>query len=202
MRYPKLRELREAIKALIRGPYTTEFPFKPHIPEDKFRGAPKFFEKECVGCTACVQVCPSGSLRFKDEVQNGKAVRKIVNRLDICIFCGQCQANCITERGIRLTQEFDLATLNRDKLVDTVEKGLVLCDSCGQAIAPLEHILWVAKKLGPLAYSNPSVFLAHLQASALAEPVRESAQAQTLPGRARRISIICPRCRREVVLKS
>lgn len=37
MRYPKLRELKEALKALIKGPYTSKFPFKPHVPFERFR---------------------------------------------------------------------------------------------------------------------------------------------------------------------
>ena len=59
MRYPKLRELREAIKALIKGPYTSRFPFKPHTPFERFRGRPYLHEEDCTGCTACVQVCPT-----------------------------------------------------------------------------------------------------------------------------------------------
>ncbi|MFH0763175.1 MAG: 4Fe-4S binding protein, partial [Candidatus Omnitrophota bacterium] len=66
MRYPKLRELKEAITALIKGPYTARFPYEEHKPFKRFRGKPYFYEEDCIGCSACVQVCPSGALEFED----------------------------------------------------------------------------------------------------------------------------------------
>lgn len=138
MRYPKLRELKEAVRALIRGPYTSRFPREPHTPFERFRGRPKYDEKQCIGCTACVQVCPARALEFKDSLENGKARRKLNIRWDICICCGQCQANCPTEKGIVLSQEFDYATVGkREELTQEIEKELVLCNCCGEIIAPL-----------------------------------------------------------------
>ena len=40
--------------------------------------------------------------------------RTLCLHLDNCIFCGQCEHSCITEKGIRLTKKYDLATLNRE----------------------------------------------------------------------------------------
>ncbi len=44
-------------------------------------------EKECVGCGACIAVCPMGCIKLND---NGKA------EIDetICISCGSCKATC------------------------------------------------------------------------------------------------------------
>jgi len=61
MKYPKIRELAEAIKALIKGPYTSGFPREPHVPHPNFRGQPKFDATQCVGCLACEEVCPGVS---------------------------------------------------------------------------------------------------------------------------------------------
>ncbi|MEW6556768.1 MAG: 4Fe-4S binding protein, partial [Elusimicrobiota bacterium] len=66
MRYPKLRELKEAIKALIKGPYTTKFPFEPHTPFPRFRGKPVPDEKNCIGCGACAEVCPTRAIEVID----------------------------------------------------------------------------------------------------------------------------------------
>ena len=38
MRYPKLRELREAIKSLFSRPYTIKYPAEPSVPPERFRG--------------------------------------------------------------------------------------------------------------------------------------------------------------------
>lgn len=218
MRYPKLRELKEAIRALIKGPYTSKFPYQPHQPYKTFRGKPKFYSEDCMGCIACVNVCPSDALSFQDKIENGKAKRILKHQLDLCVFCGQCQANCPTEKGIMLSQEFDLATTEkRAELFQEIEKELLLCESCGEIIAPRDQISWVAQKLGPLTFSNASLMLCYLRnfpAVAGSRPIlnagRENlALGEILPSkeeaeflRSDRIKVLCPRCRREAVLKS
>lgn len=197
MKYPKLRELKEAIKALIKGPYTSKFPFEPHVPFERFRGRPKFYEEDCVGCTACFQVCPARAISFEDV--NGKRVLTV--NWDLCIFCGQCQANCLSEKGIMLSQDFDLATFNRKELSQTIEKELVICECCGEIVAPKDQILWVARKLGPLAYSNATVMLFYLKNFNLSLQEKLSTQKEE-ESRSDRIAILCPRCRRRVVIKS
>ncbi len=199
MKYPKLRELREAVRALIKGPYTTGYPFREHIPAERFRGLPEFHEEDCVGCGACANVCPARAIDVKDE----GAVRKLTYRWDVCIFCGQCEANCITEKGIILSNKFDLAsTDSRESARQEITKELVLCDDCGEAIAPRDQLLWVARKLGPLLYSNTS--LLNVYFSAVPLTCGESLTSADLEdaGRAKRSEILCPACRRKAVFKS
>lgn len=203
MRYPKLRELKEAVKALIKGPYTTKFPFEPHEPTERFRGRPKFYEKDCTGCTACANVCPSGAITFEEKIVNGKTARVFTVRYDICIFCGNCQANCLTGKGIMLTREFDLATLGRRvDLTDRVEKELVVCENCKNIVGPKDQILWVARKIGPLAFSNTTVMLFYLQNNSLAKIDTAPAAGENFPSRADWLKLLCPRCRRGIVVKS
>ncbi len=203
MKYPKLRELKEAIRALIKGPYTSRFPREPHRPYERFRGRPYFHEEECIGCTACAQVCPSGSIEFKDEVINGKAKRSLVVHWDLCIFCGQCQANCPTTKGIVLSREFDFATTEaRDTLKQGIEKELLACDCCGDTIVPFDQYMWVAKKLGPLTFANASLILFYTRALNLASNEEFSRKEGPDLLRSDRVKILCPRCRREAVIKS
>jgi len=197
MRYPKLRELKEAIKALIKGPYTSKFPYQPHKPFERFRGRPEFYEKDCVGCGACFQVCPARAI----DMQDVRDKRILTVNWDLCIFCGQCQANCITEKGIMLSNDFDLATTGaRSELRQVIEKEFVLCNCCGEKIAPIDQILWVAKKLGPLCFSNASLMLFYLRNLDFA--LKEELLPKEEFMRADRIKVLCPRCRREAVLKS
>lgn len=202
MRYPKLRELKEAIKALIKGPYTSHFPHRPHIPYERFRGKPQFDRDNCIGCGACVNICPSKALSFEDKIKNNIAKRVFTHHLDMCIFCGQCQMNCPTEKGLILSQEFDLATTEgREELRQQIEKDLVLCEGCNEIIAPYDQILWVAKKLGPLIFSNTSLMLFYLSQLNLAFEEEISPKKEEFL-RSDRIKILCPKCRREVVIKS
>lgn len=199
MRYPKLRELKEAIKALIKGPYTSRFPYQPHKPCERFRGRPEFHENDCVGCGACFQVCPARAI----DMQDIKDKRILTVHWDMCIFCGQCQADCPTEKGIILSSEFDLATTGkREDLKQEIKKELVLCECCGEVIAPYDQILWVAKRLGPLSFSNASLMLFYLRNLTLALEEKPSPKDEREFLRSDRIKILCPRCRREAVIKS
>jgi hydrogenase-4 component H len=199
MRYPKLRELKEAVRALIKGPYTSKFPYQPHKPYERFRGRPEFHEDDCVGCGACFQVCPAKAIEMQDVGNK----RILTLNLDMCIFCGQCQANCLTEKGIILSKEFDLATTGkREDLKQEIKKELVLCEGCGEIIAPYDQILWVAKRLGPLSFSNASLMLFYLKNLSLALEKSPSSEKEAEFMRADRLKILCPRCRREAVIKS
>lgn len=203
MRYPKLRELREAVRSLFKRPYTNKFPYQPHKPFPRFRGRPKYDENNCIGCTACVQVCPAKALEFKDQVISGKAKRVLVVHWDICIACGQCQANCPTEKGIVLSQDFDLATTGRrEDLNQVIEKELILCDCCREIIAPRDQIHWVAQRLGPLTFANAALVLFYLSNMNLALKEKPIPKEDSEFSRADRIKLLCPKCRREAAVKS
>jgi hydrogenase-4 component H len=203
MKYPKIRELREAIKALIKGPYTSRFPKEGHKPFERFRGRPYFHEEDCIGCGACFQVCPTRAISMDDVFKDGRARRKLTLRWDVCIFCGQCQANCVTEKGIVLSQEFDLATTGkREELKQSIEKDFVFCDCCAEPVLPYDQYAWVSKKLGPLVFSNASLLLFYLKSAGLALKEKLSSAVKKPVNRASRIKILCPACRREAVIKS
>jgi len=199
VKYPKLRELKEVITALIKGPYTSKFPYEPHKPYERFRGRPYFHEESCIGCTACAQVCPSKAIDVEDTLEK----RVLTVHWDICIFCGQCQANCPTEKGIVLSSEFDFATTqNRKELKHAVEKKFVHCECCGEPVVPLDQYEWVTKRLGPLVFSNSSLLLYYLRLSGLALKEKLAPKGKTSFSRSDRIRILCPSCRRQAVIKS
>jgi len=200
MRYPKLRELVEAIKALIAGPYTSKFPFKPHVPEKRYRGQPVYNDKECVGCGACYEVCTTGCIKQSDYLDSKTPKRRLEIHYDSCIFCGQCQVACITKEGVKQTNKLDdLSVFDRNEAINSVEKELVLCEACGCLVGAKEHLIWVAKKLGPLAYSSPTSYLPALKELKLAYLKIVKPEGLT---RQDRINILCPKCRREITLNT
>ncbi|MEJ2567461.1 MAG: 4Fe-4S binding protein, partial [candidate division WOR-3 bacterium] len=69
---PKIRELGEAIKALVKGPFTTKFPFEPPDIIPEFRGFPEYQEDGCVRCGACAEVCPADVIEVEEYEKDGK----------------------------------------------------------------------------------------------------------------------------------
>lgn len=199
MRLPKLRELKEAVIAvsstLSGRRFTTRFPAEPCIVPERYRGKPEFDLDTCIGCGACVNVCPTEALTQIDDTDADPPVRKITHRYDTCIFCGNCSENCTTETGIKLSQQWDLAGLDRAAMAETHEYELQKCDKCGALIGTKKHLLWLYEKLGPLAYTNPSLLLAksgelHTKLQDIKQPQTERAVETSDFMR-----VLCPKCK-------
>ena len=194
MRYPKLRELKEAITALIKGPYTTKFPKVPHIPFPRFRGKPVPDEKGCIGCGACAQVCPPQSIKVTDVITENPPMRYLRWRHDYCIFCGQCDRLCTTQEGVKLSNEFDLADTKRDNMFNEIKKELVLCSECGEIIAPKDQLMYTYNKLIAMAYSNINLidFTQKEYLNNINAIVSDKSQ---LLRRQSSFELLCPKCR-------
>lgn len=195
MRKPKLRELGEAIRAIFTGPFTSKFPFKPSPAAPTFRGKIEFNEDKCILCGGCVEVCPANARAQEDDKIKG--IRREIHYQERCIYCGQCVAYCTTKEGIKHTQEYDLAKIKNEGYDNAIEKELILCERCGEVITTRAHLLWIAKRVGELAYANPNLFLVLSQEYG-EEAVLKSADAA--PYRSEHLKFLCPACRRSVYL--
>jgi len=198
LKLPKIRELIEAIKAIIKGPYTSKFPKEQHAPHPNFRGQPKFDDKKCVGCLACEEVCPVDAIAHEDEIEN--AMRTMIHYTDTCIFCGQCEEACIADHeGIKQSSEWELSFFDRKREAqETIDKELALCEICGLPVACKDHLKWISEKIGELTYSNPTLYLSRLKSLGIIDENIISALKDK--GRSDRVKILCARCRRETTL--
>jgi len=198
MRWPKLRELREAVTSVVRGPYTARFPAEPTPLPKAIRGRPTYHAEGCIGCGACAQVCPARAIEVRDERGNGGSpVRRLILHYDVCVYCGECARGCATQEGVTLSNEYELSGFSRAEMVQTVEKELWPCELCGKPIAARDHLLWIYRRLGALAYANVTVYLAGQQALGLREPVPRDDRTLDRTDIQR---ILCPTCRRAVTL--
>lgn len=202
MRLPKIRELKEAVTALVKGPYTSRFPKEPFVPHKNFRGQPKFHDQHCVGCLACEQVCPVEAIAHADLVEGESNPRRaMIHYTDTCIFCGECQAACMADhKGIQSSTDWELSFFDRAQAEERIEKALQLCEICSEPIACCDHLKWIAEQLGELAYSNPTLYLSRLKSLGIADDNIRSALRDY--GRSDRVKIICARCRRETTLST
>jgi len=200
MRKPKLRELKEAVRAVIFGPYTSKYPHEPHTPPDGFRGKPEYDEAECIGCGACAEVCPALAITVVDRPGDERPTRILEQRCDKCIFCGQCELLCTTKKGIRLTKTYDMSTLDRAECVERIEHELVICEVCGAIVGAAKHLRWVAEQLGAKAYANPTLIVSADGGMRLAS--RDAGRpGEPALARSDMMRVMCPACRRTTVLR-
>ena len=203
MRLPKLRELKEAVIAVFSPRFTTRFPYEPCEVPQKYRGKPEFDLDSCIGCGACVNVCPTEALTMIDDEQADPPARKITLRCDTCIFCGNCSENCTTTDGINLSNKWDLASLNKDDFIETFDYELQFCEKCGAKIGTKKHLVWLYEKLGPLAYTNPSLLVAKQQelTTKLPELEQQGQEAERPVDTSDFMRILCPKCKCQLTIQ-
>ena len=200
MKYPKIREIKEALVSLVTPAYTSKFPKEPHIPFENFRGKPVVNDEKCVGCETCANVCPPSAITFTDDVEKG--IRTITRDYGKCIFCGMCQEHCITKKGVILSDKiYDIAVFDRSKNVEYQNKELLICESCKAVITTKEHMQFMHRKLGTKAFSsllNLNILNEKLK---LAEDQDIKVEIKDDLKRKDMFNIVCPNCLRNVLIK-
>ena len=189
------RVLKQAIQAVFSPAYTTRFPAEPFEPQESFRGRPRFNADGCIGCGACAEVCPSKCIDVIDDLDASPPTRILVQHLDACILCGQCERYCPTQKGIRMSLEWDFAGFAPEDFEERVEKELVMCEVCGELLAPADQLYWLAERLGAMSFANPTLAMFAGQRQGYVEQGVSSTSDTTL--RADRMAIQCPKCKRK-----
>jgi hydrogenase-4 component H len=70
-----------------------------------------------------------------------------------------------------------------------------MCEKCGAVVGTKKHLVWLYERLGPLAYTNPSLLIAKsCELSATEEPVEKPAADKDVQT-SDFMQILCPRCK-------
>ncbi len=128
-------------KTIQTGLVTTNYPAAAAQVPGSFRGAPVFDFEQWRDARPAAEVCPTEAISVRD----GLDTRTVIVDYGRCVFCGLCAGE-----GVRMTQEFELATRDRGSLVliaeyelnpngaqcglNTVHRGEAAVDRVGQTV--------------------------------------------------------------------
>lgn len=101
-------------KSLRTGIVTQKYPRVPARCPERFRGRPDLDVEKCDGCGDCVTACPTRVIRV--EPATGTLPGRVTLDLAGCIFCAECVTAC-PSGAFRMTQEFELASFDRETLL-------------------------------------------------------------------------------------
>src|SRR5438874_3800436 len=101
--------LQVSLARLKQGHRTIPYPAKEPTLPDRLRGLPVVDSSKCPSdCQACAEACPTNAITI-----DGGGLKLDLGR---CLFCTDCIEAC-PEGAIRYTQEYRLATRQRDELI-------------------------------------------------------------------------------------
>lgn len=104
--------IKQVIESFFKKPATLMYPYVKEAAPKSFRGKMKFHPERCIGCKLCMRDCPSNAINVKKV---GEKEFEVEIDLGKCIYCGQCVDSCM-KKAIEVTNEFELAVLDREKL--------------------------------------------------------------------------------------
>jgi Ni,Fe-hydrogenase III small subunit/formate hydrogenlyase subunit 6/NADH:ubiquinone oxidoreductase subunit I len=122
-------------KTVRTGTVTVDYPAGPAKISERFRGRPSFDFDKWKDARPAAEVCPTGAISLSDEGDS----RRVTVDYGFCVFCGLC-AEASSDQAVRITQEFELATTDRRKLVMTAEYALN-ADRTHQALLKVDRKL-------------------------------------------------------------
>jgi Ni,Fe-hydrogenase III small subunit/formate hydrogenlyase subunit 6/NADH:ubiquinone oxidoreductase subunit I len=101
------------------GMATKDYPQVSARIAEQFRGRPVFDLAAWRDARPAAAACPTGAIKSGDH----GIVRSVAIDYGRCIFCGECAA-ASDDAGVRMSKEFELATMSREELVLTAQFSL------------------------------------------------------------------------------
>lgn len=139
------------------GCATISYPAAPLDLPEGYRGRPDHKEAMCIACSACAIACPPNAISMHlDEGSNNIVWNICYGR---CIFCGRCEEVCPVN-AIELSQDFELAVLNKPDLTEECAYPIARCRKCGKPYASAKEIDYAKQVLvasGGAAAANVDV---------------------------------------------
>ncbi|MBI4977050.1 MAG: 4Fe-4S binding protein [Spirochaetes bacterium] len=123
-----ISKIRQVMLVLKAGVVTLRYPFVPRAVQSGFRGQPSWDHHKCVGCAGCANHCPARTIMVRDLCQD---IRVMVYDGSRCTYCGRCADVC-PEKAISMSEQFELATGDKNDISVTLELFMFTCQRCGR----------------------------------------------------------------------
>ena len=136
----------KAEKFSKKAPVTTPYPFIDIEKPPEYRGIPHINPEKCIGCGACVNACPPDALIMEWDKEHG--VKRLTYNAARCIRCARCIEVCPTG-AMEPTTRFEIATDNKEDLVEVVEHKLAYCEECGEYLDFTERQIEYVRNILP-----------------------------------------------------
>jgi len=135
----------KTIKEIFRtGDATVKYPFAPIERPPYARGKPEHDVAACIACAACAVACPPNAIQMKVDPKGGTITWSI--NYGRCVFCGRCEEVCPT-KAIKLSEEFELAVMDKNDLEETCTYPLQRCSECGTYFASAKEVDYAVRIL-------------------------------------------------------
>lgn len=121
-------KIKQVLMVLKPGVVTLRYPFEPHPVPENFRGQPHWDHHKCVGCGACSNHCSARCILVRDICQE---IRVMLYDGSRCTYCGRCAEVC-PEDAITMTDQYELATENKQDITERLELFMLTCQRCGR----------------------------------------------------------------------
>jgi formate hydrogenlyase subunit 6/NADH:ubiquinone oxidoreductase subunit I len=104
----------DVVESFFKKPVTQLYPFEKTPAPLCVRGKLSFDPSACTGCGLCVKDCPADALEL---VTLDRAAKRFVMKyeMDHCIYCGQCLVSCRFKCLDLSSQNWELASLSKEK---------------------------------------------------------------------------------------
>ena len=129
------------------GDSTVQYPFAPLHTNKDMRGKPEHDQVRCIACGACAVACPANAIRMETDL-DAQTITWSIN-YGRCIFCGRCEEQCPME-AIKLSEEFELAVMSKDDLMEKSVYEVQCCSVCGEPFAPRKEVEYAVRLLSQI----------------------------------------------------
>ena len=122
-----LKGMKLTFSTMLTKPVTKLYPIERPVIPPVFRGLHAMRRhpdgtEMCIACGLCAAYCPTGCIKIKTS--EGPGHKKNLDSYEIellkCLFCGYCVEACPV-RALTMTQEYELASYSKEKLLYTRE---------------------------------------------------------------------------------